>query len=311
MCIPTDYLQGPGAYSEKRPLDHFFVHVFSSDSLPPVSTAYLGSFFCDQSTVTMRLSARLADLLSKTRELLKSAEDFQAAAKELDTGLTGTISLGCMISLAALLIPGLISRFLATHSGISFRIHEANQQDVLRDLRSGLLDMALTYDLHLADDIQFVPLLNLPPYAILPKGHRLAARKTVSLEDLSGEPYVMLDLPHSREYFSSLFDVLGVRPVPSFKSSQPEVVKGMVTNGLGFSILNFPQRVAKSVDGQEFVIKRFRNKLRAMTFGVAYSEGIKPRKVVQSFASFCAESIGHFRYMGARSKSPHPRHVSR
>jgi len=251
------------------------------------------------------------DLLSKARELLKSAEVFQAAAKELDTGLTGTISLGCMISLAALLIPGLISRFLATHSGISFRIHEANQQDVLRDLRSGLLDMALTYDLHLADDIQFVPLLNLPPYAILPKAHRLAARKTVSLEDLSGEPYVMLDLPHSREYFSSLFDVLGVRPVPSFKASQPEVVKGMVANGLGFSILNFPQRVAKSVDGQEFVVKRFRNKLHAMTFGVAYSEGIKPRKVVQSFASFCAESIGHFRYMGARSNSPHPRHVSR
>jgi hypothetical protein len=71
-------------------------------------------------------------------------------------------------------------------------------------------------------------MLNLPPFAILPKAHRLSAGKTVSLEDLSREPFVMLDLPHSREYFSSLFDGLGARPVPAFKSSQPEVVKGMV-----------------------------------------------------------------------------------
>jgi DNA-binding transcriptional LysR family regulator len=250
------------------------------------------------------------DMMSKARDLLKSAEDFQAVAKELDTGLTGTISLGCMISLAPLLVPGLMSRFLATHSGITFRIREANQEELLLDLRSGLLDMALTYDLDLADDIQFVPLLVLPPYPILPKTHRLATRKTISLEDLSGEPYVMLDLPHSREYFSSLFDSFGARPVAAFKSSQPEVVRGMVANGLGYSILNFPLRVAKTVDGQEFVIKRFRDKLRAMTLGVAYSKGIHPRKVVQSFASFCAEAIRHFRYTAAPSTSADPHRVS-
>jgi DNA-binding transcriptional LysR family regulator len=250
------------------------------------------------------------DMMSKARDLLKSAEDFQAVAKELDTGLTGTISLGCMISLAPFLVPGLMSRFLATHSGITFRIREANQEELLLDLRSGLLDMALTYDLDLADDIQFVPLLVLPPYPILPKTHRLATRKTISLEDLSGEPYVMLDLPHSREYFSSLFDSFGARPVAAFKSSQPEVVRGMVANGLGYSILNFPLRVAKTVDGQEFVIKRFRDKLRAMTLGVAYSKGIHPRKVVQSFASFCAEAIRHFRYTAAPSTSADPHRVS-
>lgn len=251
------------------------------------------------------------DTLSKARSLLKIAEDLQAAAKELDTGLTGTISLGCMISLAALLIPRLMSRFLATHSGISFRIREANQEDLLLDLRSGLLDMALTYDLELTGDIQFQPLLSLPPFAILPKSHRLAASKTVSLEELSGEPYVMLDLPHSREYFSSLFDVLGARPVPAFKSSQPEVVKGMVANGLGYSILNFPQQITKAVDAQAFVAKRIRDKLRSMTFGVAYSKGIKPRKVVESFALFCAEAIQDIRYTNAPGTSTDSRRFSR
>jgi DNA-binding transcriptional LysR family regulator len=231
------------------------------------------------------------DLMGKARSLLKNAEDLQAAAKELDVGLTGTISLGCMISLAALLIPGLMSRFLATHSGISFRIREANQEDLLVELKSGLLDIALTYDLNLTEDIDFVPLLKLPPFVILPKAHRLVSRRTISLEDLRGDPFIMLDLPHSREYFWSLFDALGVRPLAAFKSSQPEVVKGMVANGLGYSILNFPQQVARAVDGRPFVIKRLRDKLRAMTFGIAYLSGMKPRRVVRNFATFCAEEI--------------------
>lgn len=260
-----------------------------SASLAELETSFGIQLFIRHHAHGLSLTQAGRDMLSRARVLLKSAEDLQAAAKELDTGLTGTISLGCMISLAALLIPGLISRFLATHSGISFRIREAHQEDLLLDLRSGLLDLALTYELDLSDDIQFVPLFSLPPFVILPRKHRLATAKTVSLEDLSGEPYVMLDLPHSREYFFSLFDVLGTRPVVAFKSSQPEVVKGMVANGLGYSILNFPQRVSKSVDGQGFIIKRIRERLRAMTFGIAYLQGTRPRMVVQSFASFCKE----------------------
>jgi DNA-binding transcriptional LysR family regulator len=260
-----------------------------SASLAELESSFGIQLFIRHHAHGLSLTQAGRDMLSRARVLLKSAEDLQAAAKELDTGLTGTISLGCMISLAALLIPGLISRFLATHSGISFRIREAHQEDLLLDLRSGFLDMALTYELDLTDDIQFVPLFSLPPFVILPRKHRLATAKTVSLEDLSGEPYVMLDLPHSREYFFSLFDVLGTRPVVAFKSSQPEVVKGMVANGLGYSILNFPQRVYKSVDGQDFIIKRIRQRLRAMTFGIAYLHGTRPRTVVQSFASFCNE----------------------
>ena len=252
------------------------------------------------------------DMLSKARDLLKSAEDFQTAAKELSSGLTGTVSVGCLISLAPLLIPGLMSGFLATHAGISFHIREANQENLLLDLTSGILDLALTYDLDLNNDIRFIPLLNLPPYAILPKAHRLAGRKNVSLAELSPEPFVMLDLPHSREYFASLFDSLGLRPMTYYRSSQPEVVRGMVANGLGYSILNFPLQIVGTVDGQSFVIRRFRDELRPIILGIAHLKAAKSRKVVQGFTSFCTDAIRHFRYGRApraslRGASPGPR----
>ena len=55
--------------------------------------------------------------------------------------------------------------------------------------------VALTYDLQLTDDIVFRPLARLPPFAILPRDHALAARATLRLADLAPEPMVLLELP--------------------------------------------------------------------------------------------------------------------
>lgn len=231
------------------------------------------------------------DLLGHARNLLKNAEDLQSAAKEMDGGMTGTIALGCLVSLAPPLMPGIISRFVEEHTGIAFRTVEAHQDTLLNGLQDGSLDIALTYSLDIAENITFTPLLSLPPYVILPKTHRLARARKVSLEELLPEPYVMLDLPHSREYFSALFDAVGSRPVAAFRSSQPEVVRGMVANGLGYSILNFPLKSNRTVDGEDFVIKRFKDDVNATTLGIAQSNAMKPRQVVTRFSDFCESYI--------------------
>jgi DNA-binding transcriptional LysR family regulator len=231
------------------------------------------------------------EMLGRARDLLKNAEDLQTAAKEMDGGMSGAIALGCMVSLAPPLMPAIMSRFIASHAGIAFRTLEAHQEDLLRGLHDGSLDIALTYSLDLTDDIAFTPLLSLPPYVILPKTHRLARSRTVALADLRDEPYVMLDLPHSREYFAGLFDAVGGRPIAAFRSSQPEVVRGMVANGLGYSILNFPLKSSRTVDGGDFVIKQFKDDVNATTLGIAQSRSMKPRQVVQRFAAFCETEI--------------------
>ncbi len=64
------------------------------------------------------------DLLGQARNLLKIAEELQMAAKEMDGGMTGAITLGCLVSLAPPLMPRLISRFTSEHAGISFRTVE-------------------------------------------------------------------------------------------------------------------------------------------------------------------------------------------
>lgn len=275
-------------------------------SQPSISTALsdleasLGvQLFVRHHASGLSLTGAGRDMLGLARNLLKEAEEFQSVARELDGGMSGTIALGCLVSLAPPLLPGLISRFTKLHGGISFQPNEADQDALFRGLYDGSLDVALTYNLDIGSDMIFTPLLPLPPYAILPRKHRLARAKTVDLVDLLDEPYVMLDLPHSREYFAALFDPLGRRPVPTYRSAQPEVVRGMVANGLGFSILNFPLQSSRTVDGEDFVIKQFSGNVSETTLGIVQLRTVRARLVVQRFIEFCVEYVSQLRVPAA------------
>ncbi len=262
-----------------------------STSLAELESSFGVQLFVRHHASGLSLTQAGRDLLGLARNLLKNAEDLHTTARELNAGVSGTIALGCMVSLAPAMLPKIVAQFSTEFPNVDFNTYEVAQEDLLQRLRDGSLDLALTYDLALVEDIVFTPVCELHPYAILPKLHRLARQPSVSLASLIDEPYVLLDLPHSRDYFASLFDGLGRRPTPAFHSSQPEVVRGMVANGLGYSILNFPLRSMQTVDGAEFAIRPFSEPARPLQLGIAQLASVQPRQVVQRFAQFCSTAI--------------------
>jgi DNA-binding transcriptional LysR family regulator len=266
-----------------------------STALAELESSFGVQLFVRHHAAGLSLTQAGRDLLGLARNLLKSAEELQTAAGEMNTGMSGVIALGCLASIAPPVLPMILASFIAEHANVAFDTHEGSQEELLRGLRDGSLDLALTYDLALVDDIEFTSVVELPPYVILPKLHKLARVRSVALASLLDEPYVMLDLAHSREYFATLFDTVGRRPLPAFRSSQPEVVRGMVANGLGYSILNFPLKSTHTVDGSQYTIRPFKEDLRPLNLGIARLASVQPRQVVHRFAQFCAMAISRHR----------------
>ncbi|MDE1144260.1 MAG: LysR family transcriptional regulator [Paraburkholderia tropica] len=262
-----------------------------SSALSELENAFGLQLFIRHHAHGLSLTQAGRDLLGRARDLLKSAEELQIAARHSDTGIAGTISLGCLTSVAPPLMPWLMSRFLNARTGVEFQTREGDQETLFVGLRDGTLDVALTYDIDIDDTIDFTPIVEFPPYVLLPAKHRLAASEQVSLKDLLDEPYVMLDLAHSKEYFASLFDRYGNRPVAAFSSSQPEVVRGMVANGLGYSIHNFPLRNSQTVDGGRFVARAIKEKVKPAVLGVARSTRSHPRQLIRDFTAFCYDEV--------------------
>ena len=230
-------------------------------------------------------------LLSEAKRVVAQAESLYTVASETTGTVRGTLSLGCMVTLAPMLVPELSNSFVAAFPETTIRYVEGNQEDLLRGLRRSEVDVALTYDLQLPDDIAFAPLVSLPPHIIVADTHPLARQSAVTLAELADQPLVLLDLPLSREYFLALFMTADVVPTIVARSAHPDLVRALVANGVGYSLFNVRPRSDHSLDGRKLVSVRLAGQHRPMTIGVATLAALAKSKLIEAFQTHCEACI--------------------
>jgi DNA-binding transcriptional LysR family regulator len=189
-------------------------------------------------------------------------------------GLSLTPVFGCVVTVASMLAPELAHSFTEAYPATPVRLVEGNQKELLEGLRRSEVDIALTYDLQIPDDIEFSPLARLPPHVLLSDIHPLAQRSALTLQELESEPLILLDLPLSRGYFLSLFMKEGLSPNIVIGSAHQEVIRTMVANGHGYSLFNVRPRSDYALDGRKVVRVRLAGDHRPMIVGSATLKGL-------------------------------------
>jgi DNA-binding transcriptional LysR family regulator len=162
----------------------------------------------------------------------------------------------------------------------------------------GALDLAIVYDFGLGETVTSEPLTELAPYALLPRGHKLAAAEAVSLKALAKEPFVLLDLPLSRDYFRSIFLRFGLEPNVAHRTTSYEMVRGLVANGHGVALLNLRLRDHRSYDGKPLVSLPLVEPAPPLGIVLARVRDARLSRVAEAFAE-CARSF--FRGSGDRA----------
>lgn len=184
------------------------------------------------------LTAAGEELLSDARAVLAHVDEVLDSARGRGEELRGSIRIACFVTLAPFVVPELLADLADHHPGIEVEVVEAEAESLVTALRTGAVEIALSYDLGLAPEIDRQVVAEVEPYVILPPEHRLAGRARVHLADLAHEPMVLLDLPHSRDYFQHILTSAGVTPTVRYRSASYETVRGLVARGHGYSILN-------------------------------------------------------------------------
>ncbi len=225
-------------------------------------------------------------LLVQARSLLAHARELERSAGAMGGVQGGEVSAGCFITLAPFLLPGLLARFVERHPEIALTIQEGNQAEVLEHLRSGRCEVALSYAYGLSDEFEADVLAELPPRIILAEDHPLARRRSVSLKELAGAPMILLDLPHTRDYFLSLFRSLKIEPRVAHKTRSYEMVRGLAARGLGFGILNAIPRLPWTYDGKKVVAVAISEDLPNILVVSLRLKKVVARPAVQLFANF-------------------------
>ena len=235
-------------------------------------------------------TANAESILHSARALLAHATDLQSQIMTKGDTISGELKLGSFSTLASSILPRLINSFSSKHPEIQLKITEGTQVELLEGLNSGQLEMALLYDLDLPASIERTKLTALTPHAVLPPGHPLSTQADVDIADLAGEPFILLDVPPSREYFLGLFKSVGLEPNILHSSPSLELVRGLVGYGLGFSLLVTRPASDMTYDGQQLSIRPLRNKFTKSSIVLAHHKDLRPTQLMTLFSNL-AQSI--------------------
>lgn len=221
------------------------------------------------------------------RAVLAAGAALNDRAAELTGQVRGPLAVGCLLTFAQVVLPRLRRSFAEAHPEVEFRQSEHDHAALIEALRHARLDAALSYDLELPGDLDFVPLLPLAPYALLPEGHPLAGRAQVTAADLAPHPMVLLDLPYSADYFLSFFAAEGLRPRIAERTRDMGVMRAMVANGFGYSIANIRLGSDRAPDGRRLVFVPLVTPRAPMRMGLILPAGGPLRRAVAAFADHC------------------------
>ncbi|MDX1400726.1 MAG: LysR family transcriptional regulator [Kiloniellales bacterium] len=225
------------------------------------------------------------------KSLLENAGALHDIANDISEQVRGPITLGCLVTISPFVLPELRKGFQELHPEADIRQEEAHQADLIRMLRRADIDVAITYDLDVPQDVAFEPLLALPPHAIFNAENPLAKRKSVTLDTLAEEPLILLDLPLSREYFLSLFQGAGLRPKIGERTSHLPMVRSMVANGFGYGIVNVPSMNVRAPDGKPLRYVPIKGELRPMHLGLATMRAERKSRILTAFEEHCRGAI--------------------
>lgn len=226
-------------------------------SQPSISTAIsqleieLGTqLFLRRHAQGLSLTPAGQKILVQAKAVIEQAQSLYTAASEAMDQVRGTLSLGCLLTFAPMLLPEVSHSFNAAYPGATVRPTVGDHSVLLTKLERAELDVALSYDLVIPDGFEFTPLAELPPYVQVAETDPLAERSAVTLAELAEREFILLDLPLSRDYFLGLFAAAGVTPNIVAQIQHQEVIRTMVGNRYGYTLANVrPKKRRRWTDG--------------------------------------------------------------
>lgn len=165
----------------------------------------------------------------------------RAVAETVDPG-TGLIPLAFLHTLGTWLVPPLLSSFRDRFPQARFELRQHGETALFQELLNGTADLVITSGDPGDPLISWQRLLVEPLRLAVPPRHRLARHRRVRLADVAEETFILLREGYGlRATTEDLCREAGFTPRIGFEGEEVDTLRGLVTAGLGVSLLPLPQ----------------------------------------------------------------------
>lgn len=228
------------------------------------------------------------DLLLKTvHRVQRELQETVSQISETRSLNRGSLSLAGGMTVCMYILPPVLKKFRALYPAVELSVTSAATSTVLDSLRRHELDLALLTLPIVAEDLEVVPALREEMVLVTAPGHPLCKKRPVAPEDLSQHPLILYESgSNTRKVIDDFFLEEKVTARVAMETENVEIIKAMVSNGLGVSIIPFAA-AAKDVKAGRLAYSRLRGrKLFRETGWVYMKSDYMPKTVSEALRVF-------------------------
>ena len=209
-------------------------------------------------------------LIQLGRRLLEDLTTTVGQIRDEHDELHGTLRIAGGMTVCLYVLPPLLKEFRRAHPRVEIKVITGATPRLIRQLRTGLADVALLTLPVDEPSFVIVPALREELMLVMPPDHALAGGRRVPPKDLAMEPFVLFE-PHSntRRTIDRFFTRVGIEPRVVLETENVEILKALIASGMGLSIIPY-QSVADEVRGGRLACARMTGTILERETGWAY-----------------------------------------
>lgn len=269
----------------------------------------LGMPLLRRTTRQVRLTENGELFLARVRRSLEDFESVIVEMKEQATIQRGRAIVASVPSIAANVLPNILSQFMSDHPGIAVQICDDRTEVIESRVRRGEVDFAISPPGDRNSELEFEHIVDDPYFAVFPKTHPLAQGQTVTLKRFGNYPLVLMRPGlNMRHVLDQAAADSGMTLRPAHEVYHHDTLTGMVAAGLGIGAM--PRLTMSMVRHPQLAMARIVEPRIARSIGILKRRGepLLPaaQKLVDATRSYLLTATE-----GPQSKSPSPRRRKR
>lgn len=214
----------------------------------------LGEWLFDRMKRAVKPTAAGELFVQRAARILAEVEAAEREMRDSCSLLRGRLNLGVLPTMAPYLLPRLLPGFAEAYPGLEVIVHEETTARLLKMLGTCDIDLAIASEPISDPQCTVVELFREELLLALPLGHAMAGRRTISIQDVEGERFIVMKEGHCLGdqvlHFCQRRDI---QPHVSCRSAQIETILALVESGLGLSLI--PQMAAEGCRRERLVFR--------------------------------------------------------
>ncbi|MCH4083934.1 MAG: LysR family transcriptional regulator [Olsenella sp.] len=184
--------------------------------------------------VTLTQNGQL--LLPRIQALVNQKRALEQAIQEVNHVVAGTLRVGTFTSVSTQWLPSMISRFQKLYPQVTFQIFAGGYDEIAQRIARGQVDCGFLTSIASGDGLTFSPLKRDQMMVVLPKGHPLAEKDEVTVQEVAREDLVMPLRGSEQDIRAALADARGQLKV-RYALNDDFSAMAMVEHGFGVSVM--------------------------------------------------------------------------